>query len=226
MLLPPIRFEPRSSLYFGRWHYVIRLRVPEAWLLRTLDESSIHRRIRNREEYFRIQGQEPFWSSHLSQQLDYVFRTADQLRNLSGEFLHRIVYSGTVHVYTNSVEHIVRLFQQHPDSEVRQAEVSIPADVVILKSEPRYPYRTYFKERDITENQKRSLWNWVQAQDTDLEPSPTTKRWLNGTSKWNWHTQWCRKYYYVEHTDISHVMMLNLVCTGLVRKTMRVLKQP
>lgn len=223
MLLPPIRFEPRSSLYFGRWHYVIRLRVPEAWLLRSLDDISIHQRIQRREEYFRTQGQTPFWKP---QQLDYVFQTANQLRNLSGEFMHRIIHSGTVHVYTSSVEHMLILFRQHPDAEVRQAQVSIPADVVMLKSEPRYPLRTYFKERDITENQKRSLHSWIQAQDADLEPSPVTKRWLNGTSRWTWHSQWCRKYYYVEHTDMSHVMMLNLVCTGLVRKTMRVLKQP
>lgn len=223
MLLPPIQFEPRSSLYFGRWHYVIRLHVPEAWLLRSLDDTSIHQRIQRREEYFRTQGQTPFWKP---QQLEYVFQTAGQLRNLSGEFMHRIIYSGTVHVYTSCMEDLVRLFRQHPDCEVRQAEVSIPADVVMLKSEPRYPYRTYLKERDISENQKRSLHSWVQAQDTDLEPSPATKRWLNGTSEWRWHTQWCRKYYYVEHTDMSHVMMLNLVCTGLVRKTMRVLKQP
>ena len=223
MLLPPIQFEPRSRLYFGRWHYVIRVKLLEAWLLRTLDDTSIHQRIQRREKYLKTQGQGPFWKDG---SLDYVFQTAAELRALEGEFSHRIIYTGACHVYTNSVEDMLTLFKLHPDAEIRQANVSVPADVVMLKSDPRYPYRTYFRERDLKSNQKQSLWNWIQAQDTDLTPSPATKKWLNGTSEWHWHHQFCRNYYYVEHTDMSHVMMLNLVCTGLVRKTMRVLKQP
>ena len=223
MLLPPIQSESRSSLYFGRWHYVIRVKVPEVWLLRTLDDTSIHQRIRRREAYLKTMGQGPFWDDG---SLDYVFQTAAELRALEGEFMHRIIYTGACHVYTNSVEDMLTLFKLNPDAEIRQADVSIPAGVVMLKSEPRYPYRTYFRERDLKSNQKQSLWNWVQAQDQDLTPSPATKKWLNGTSVWQWNHQFCRNYYYVEHTDMAHVMMLNLVCTGLVRKTMRVLKQP
>lgn len=223
MLLPPIQSEPRNSLYFGRWHYVIRLHVPEVWLLRTLDDTSIHQRIQRREKYLKTQGPGPIWKDG---SLDYVFQTAAELRNLKGDFSHRIIYTGACHVYTNSVEDMLTLFKLHPDAEIRQADVSVPADVVMLKSDPRYPYRTYFRERDLKPNQKQSLWNWVQAQDQDLTPSPATKKWLNGTSEWHWPYQFCRNYYYVEHTDMSHVMMLNLVCTGLVRKTMRVLKQP
>jgi hypothetical protein len=197
--------------------------VPEAWLLRTLDDTIINQRIRRREAYLKTQGSGPFWKDG---SLDYVFQTAAELRNLKGKFLHRIVYTSACHVYTNSVEDMLTLFKLHPDAEIRQADVSIPAGVVMLKSEPRYPYRTYFRERDLKPNQKQSLWNWVQAQDQDLTPSPATKKWLDGTSVWQWNHQFCRNYYYVEHTDMSHVMMLNLLCTGLVRKTMRVLKQP
>ena len=223
MLLPPIRSESRSSLYFGQWHYVIRIKVPEAWLLRKLDDTSINQRIRRREAYLKTMGQGPFWDNG---SLDCVFQTAAELRALEGDFLHRIVYTGACHVYTNSVKDLLTLFKLNPDAEIRQANVSIPAGVVMLKSEPRYPFRTYFRERDLKPNQKQSLWNWVQAQDEDMTPSPATKKWLNGTSEWLWSYQFCRNYYYVEHTDMSHVMMLNLLCTGLVRKTMRVLKQP
>lgn len=223
MLLPTIRSESRSSLYFGQWHYVIRIKVPEAWLLRKLDDTSIRQRIRRREEYVKIHRQGPFWDDGT---LECVFQTAAELRALEGDFLHRIVHSDICHVYTNSVEDMLMLFKQHPDAEIRQANVSVPAGVVLLKSQPRYPYRTYFRERDFKPNQKQSLWNWVQAQDEDMTPSPATKKWLNGTSEWQWNHQYCRRYYYVEHTDMAHVMMLNLVCTGLVRKTMQVLKQP
>jgi len=223
MLLPQIRSESRSRLYFNRWHYVIQLRVPEAWLLRTLDPTSIHQRIQRREKYLKTQGQGPFWDDG---SLDYVFQTAAELRALEGKFLHRIVYTGACHVYTNSVEDMLTLFKLHPDVEIRQANVSVPADVVMLKSDPKYPYRTYFRERDLNTNQRQSLYNWIQAQDEDLTPSPATKKWLNGTARWQWGQPFCRNYYYVEHTDMSHVLMLNLVCTGLVRKTMRVLKHP
>ena len=86
MLLPPIQSESRSSLYFGRWHYVIRVKVPEVWLLRTLDDTSIHQRIRRREAYLKTMGQGPFWDDG---SLDYVFQTAAELRALEGEFMHR-----------------------------------------------------------------------------------------------------------------------------------------
>ena len=223
MLLPQIRFESRSRLYFDQWHYVIQIRVPEVWLLRTLDPVHIHQRIRRREEYTRIHSPDSIWAVGT---LDRVFQTAAELTALKDNFSHRIIYTGACHVYTNSVENMLTLFKLHPDAEIRQANVSVPADVVMLKSDPKYPYRTYFRERDLTNNQKQSLWNWVQAQDEELTASPATKKWLNGTAKWRWSHQFCRNYYYVEHTDMSHVLMLNLVCTGLVRKTMRVLKQP
>jgi len=223
MLLPQIQFESRSRPYFNKWLYVIRLIMRDAWLLRSLDPVEIHQRVRRREEYVKTQGPGPYWKEG---SLDYVFQTAAELRALESEFLHRIVYNGACHVYTNSVEDLLTLCKLHPDAEIRQANVSVPADAVMLKSEPRYPYRTYFRERDLTDNQKQSLHSWIQAQDEDLTASPATQAWLNGQATWQWKRQWCRKYYYVEHTDMSHAMMLNLVCTGLVRKTMRVLKQP
>lgn len=228
MSQPLIQCEPRGSLYFGRYQYVISMPVPVPWILRTLDDASIRRRMNSHKEYLLMQGAQSKWE-RTEEMLHYTITTAKDLRELSGDFTHRVWNSDHIHVYTNQQDHLDLLRTRHPDARVRQADVCRPGDVIMLKSQPRYPFRSYFRNRELDPQRKQTLWSWIQAQDPDLQPSPVTQRFFTdrGNPYWGYRNlNQCQDHFYVEHTSLDHVIMLSMIYPGLIRKTMHVQKQP
>jgi hypothetical protein len=155
----------------------------------------------------------------------------DVLETLHSTFIHRTYGHNIFHVYTNDLQDVEILQRNYPmESTTKQAAVVYPSDVVMLSSDPKYPYRTYFKEKNLPIAKKQALWAWIDNQSPDLVASPTTEKWFTAQSRpkpYNWtNSEWCRGHYFVEHTDLSHITMLAMVCPGLTRKTVQVQKRP
>jgi len=227
MLLPHSQCEPRGSLYFGKYEYAVSLHIEDAWLLSSLSRTMILERLRRRDRYKSSIGQQ--LTSELTKQ--NIMHAVDVLETLDSKFLHRTYGHHTFHVYTNDIRDVEILYRNYPtEYSIKQAVLVYPKDVIMLINQPKYPYRTYLKEKRLCLDKKQAVWDWISHQTPDLVASPITEKWFTDIIiKWgktNPSPSWCREHYFVEHTDLKHITMLAMLCPGLTRKTVQVQKLP
>jgi hypothetical protein len=210
---------------------VVSLQINDAWLMRDLSRTAILERLRKRDSYHSSFGRGAIPENTKTS----IMHAVDVLETLHSTFIHRTYGHNTFHVYTNDLKDVEILQKNYPmESAAKQAAVVYPSGVLMLASEPKYPYRTYFKEKILPIVKKQALWTWISNQTPDLVASPTTEKWFTARSRpssygYNWagaNSEWSRGHYFVEHTDLSHVTMLAMVCPGLTRKTVQVQKRP
>jgi len=227
-----IQCEPRDSLYFGKYEYVVSLRINDAWLLRNLSRTAVLERMRKHDQYHLSAIGRARISDLTKENLMHAVHV---MATLKSTFIHRTYGHNTFHVYTNDLQDVEILQKNYPrESTTKQAAVVYPSDVVMLATEPKYPYRTYFKEKNLALEKKQALWTWISNQTPDLVASPVTKKWFTAQSRpspygYNWSgagSDWCRGHYFIEHTDLKHITMLAMLCPGLTRKTVQVQKRP
>lgn len=222
-----IQCDHRNSLYFGKYEYAVSLQINDAWLLRDLSRPLILERLYRRDAYRSSFRQ----TRHSEATKESIMHAVDVMETLKSTFIHRTYGHNTFHVYTNDLQDVEILRNNYPmESTTKQAAVVYPSGVVMLSLDPKYPYRTYFKEKNLAIDKKQALWAWINNQSPDLVASPTTKKWFTAqphTRPYNWtNSEWCRGHYFVEHTDLKHITMLAMVCPGLTRKTVQVQKRP
>jgi hypothetical protein len=158
MSLPQWQCESRGSLYFGKYEYAVSLHIEDAWLLSSLSRTMILERIRKRDQYKLKIGQQ--LTSELTKQ--NIMHVVDVLETLDSKFIHRTYGHHTFHVYTNNIKDVEILYRNYPTkSSMKQAVLAHPKDVIMLVNEPRYPYRTYLKEKSLSTDKKQAVWDWI-----------------------------------------------------------------
>ena len=230
MSLHHLQCEPRGSLYFGKYEYAVSLQIEDAWLLSSLSRTMILERIRKRDQYKSSIGQQ--LTSELTKQ--NIMHAVDVLETLDSTFIHRTYGHQTFHVYTNNINDVEILSRHYPtEYNIKQAVLAYPKDVIMLINQPKYPYRTYLKEKRLSKDKKQAVWNWIRHQTPDLVVSPVTEKWFtdtiiqgNGWGRTMLNPSWSREHYFVEHNDLKHITMLAMLCPGLTRKTVQVQKLP
>jgi hypothetical protein len=135
-----------------------------------------------------------------------------------------VVSFNTVSVYTNHRDLADRLVDLGNDGVrlrlVRHAAITRPANVVQLRESP-YAYRTYFKERKYTQEQRLMLVNFLNARKDTLHPCGALMSWLTGQFPgYILNLNYSRAHYFVDHDHPNEGTMLSLVMPGIVRKTM------
>jgi len=221
-ILPPrIQCEPRSTLYFGQYEYVVTLPCKEAWLVRDLNRLVIEQKLVHRELYARDHDK----NLNMPAVRQTVMCIVDTLEQLKSKFMHRSNGWQALHVYTNDLDDVKLLQTVFNDTAtIKQAAVVYPSGVIMLSNTPKYPFRTYFRDKILPMAKRQALWTWISCQTPDLVASPATKIWFETNNRAR--SEWCRGHYFVEHTDLKHITMLAMVCPGLTRKTVQVQKRP
>jgi hypothetical protein len=134
--------------------------------------------------------------------------------------------SNWVYVYFNDADMISRFETQCPYAKIRfakQAEVSKPRDVVLLK-DTKYAYRTYFKSRWVEAHELTALDNFFTAHHEDnIKPCGSFKKFLKSNKKYRSH--WLADHYFVDHNDSGYPLMLSLVLAKGVRKTLPIVQR-
>jgi hypothetical protein len=125
-------------------------------------------------------------------------------------------------IYTNNVTLAKKLDRLGPwvvMSQVRQAKITLPAGVIQLRSS-QYAYRTYFRERKYSREQRAMLLNFLNSRQGTLRASPSLMWWLTYEGhKWQ-NPEYSRSHYFVDHDHPNEGTMLSLVLPSIVRKTM------
>ena len=231
--------ESRSSLYYGTYEYAITWIQDEIGCVRSLDSHKMQSHIRMRISYeqrrytivYNLDG-----SKLPEQPSRFTTRCRSNLESarafLAAETAPKklVFYNNTITVYTNDAGLYNRLivcdFTQFV--HIKQAELNLPPDTILLKN-PQYQYRTYFRGRNLGKQQKARLATWVTTQGNEIAASKSLRSFLEleslATRVYWWRSDATESYYYIEHNSLQYETMLSMICPGMVRKTLPIVKK-
>lgn len=219
-----LRTKLSDQLYYGQYRYCFAFRQPELYSIRKLPGAEVlTQRIAQRKQWesFTPYGPESRKTSFPDQLVEELHYTQDLLL-ASPSPIKLIISYYHGYVYTNDLEYIEHLWKNMTYARrisVTESLVTRPKDMVVLNN-PKYRYRTYFREQSWHTEMKTTVHKWIQAQGEEVAPSSAMLSWLTmDPSNWRWNETYCRRYYYVDHRDEKYITMLRMMFLNIVRKT-------
>ena len=210
-----LTFKPtyKDRLFYDKYTHAMSFRVVGAELLRGWDHKSLDRQIS-----WRNYNSGYSWRSSKiddNQKAD-LHSFIDVVASLKE---HKIMLTWQhVYIYTNTVADLEMLaslpYVKH--CWPTQAVINRPRDTVIL-TEPKYKYRTFFKERCLTEANMASLSKFLLNRKDCFSITENLEKRLSTGG--NFYTL---SHYFVDHNDMKDLVMLQIVCPGIVRKTLTI----
>lgn len=204
----------RSSLYFHKWQYVILFLLPEASFLRVLAHKNIDQSITYRNQWITSRnGRDPNSSDTreiLHDACDYLLTRANPFK--------KVVCGNGLWLYTNNPEDFEDI-ASIPGGQVlyiNQAEVTLTADAVTLKN-PRHSFRTYFKERWLTNDELATLRRYFATRPTMFRQGPGFAKVVTG------RRMWVTTNHFVDHNEPNADFLINMAVPGIVRKTLPII---
>ena len=216
-----VQLDNRSSLYYAQYEWCITMNISEASCLRYLEPGRFEAAIRNAKHW----AENDKWTDrNLSITKETALRETREVLLAETAPFKTVVSFMTVSVYTNNRSLADRLVTLGNDGVrirlVRQAVLTRLINVVQLR-ESQYAYRTYFKERKYTQEQRLMLANFLNARKDTLHPCGALMSWLTGQFPgYVLNLNYSRSHYFVDHDHPNEGTMLSLVMPGIVRKTM------
>jgi len=205
---------PRSTLYFHQWQYVILLILPEASFLRELKHERINQSIRYRNEWIARRG----GARHITSEIEQTLHdTCDYLLNRTHPY-KKVVCGNGLWLYTNNLEDFEDI-DSIPTGEilyVNQAEVTLAPNAVTLKN-PRHAFRTYFRERWLSNDDLSILRRYFSARADMFRQGPGFANLVKGKR------MWLMANYFVDHNEPNADFLINMAVPGVVRKTLPII---
>ena len=229
-----MRSESRSSLYYNAYEYAMTWRQDEIGCVRSLDQKKMQSHIRVRMEYeaSRNSHYQRYGEKFISKFTTRCCDNLEGMRALLATETHpkKMVFcSNYLTVYTNNLGLHGRLMACDwiESVDLKRAELNLPPDTILLKN-PQYQYRTYFRGRSLGKTQKARLATWVTTQGDDIAASKSLQAFLNietSPKMYWWRGDATESYYYIEHNSLQYETMLSMICPGMVRKTLPIVKK-
>ena len=230
-----MRSESRSSLYYNAYEYAMTWQQDEIGCIRSLDQKKMQSHIRVRMEY------EHSRNSHYQRygekfESKFTTRCCDNLEGMRALLATEtppkkmVFFNNYLTVYTNNLGLHGRLMACDwiESVDLKRAELNLPPDTILLKN-PQYQYRTYFRGRSLGKTQKSRLAAWVITQGNDIAASKSLQAFLNieisPKQMYYWRGDATESYYYIEHNSLQYETMLSMICPGMVRKTLPIVKK-
>jgi len=215
-----VEVDHRSSLYYNQYEWCITINISEASCLRHLGSVQFESAIRNA----KIWAEKDVWTDRSwSVTKEAALRETRDVLVTETQPFKTVISFNTVSIYTNRRRLADRLIDLGNDGIhmrlVREAVISKPAGVIQLQ-ESRYAYRTYFRERKYTRDQRDMLKNFLDSRQDTLRVSPALSDWVTGNVGYILNLNYSRSHFFVDHDHPNEGTMLSLVMPGIVRKTM------
>lgn len=202
---------PRSNLYYHQWQYVILFLLPEASMLRDLTHEKIIQVVQYRNQWTVRRGVK----SHITPETQQILHDAcDYLLSRPNPY-KKVVCGNGMWLYTNNLEDFKDL-GTIPTGQVlyiNQAQVSLTPNAVTLKH-PRHAYRTYFRERWLSNDELSVLRRYFGARTGMFRQGPGFAKLVTGKR------MWLMGNYFVDHNEPNADFLINLAVPGIVRKTL------
>jgi len=211
--LPTLKTEQRQRLYYQKYRYAIELSWQGFEYLNRLDLQSVMYRYNQQVRY-------SWKKSYITQ--EQAVMVAHWLHDF--ELQHSEVKAVnnwyTRFYYTNDASDIHRL-AQCPEVRVvsfREADVCLTDGVLIRKNNP-YRYRTYFRERPVSDPADGlAFLDKITAYGDYFGLNPTTRIRL-GFGK---HRYPFTRHSYIDHNSESDRVMLEMIMPGFLGRTIAI----
>lgn len=213
-----LKFDPvsRDRMFYDQYEYGICVSLPEAGCLRAKSHKELDHLIEYRN---RARAQ---WSGGLRQEIrketrDNLFTVFDELEPIRDKIKLVISYD-IMYIYSNDIltlQHFADLGQVAFNNAV-QSVVDKPRDVVLITN-PKFKYRSYFKDKLLEKTECERLINFIESRKDIYRVTRTLKASLG-----RYKTHYLQRHLFVEHNDPKDITMLSLVVPGLIRKTLSV----
>lgn len=218
---------PRSSLYYSKYEYAIGFYMPDVHMVRHKSHNQIDSIFKNREDReYRTDFRS--WKSLYSAGLDLYGPTGDiyQLH----EFLYFIENINTEykiitqrhhgHLYTNDTN----LFQEVSALEYLRITSynkvdPRPAGTLELKN-PKHDYRTYFKNKRISNDEKEQLTKFLLNQ-SDIRIGPGLLHFITQMPNY----RYVQSNYFIDHNNIGLLTMIQMICPAILNEPLMLIKR-
>ena len=219
----------KDRLFYSRFHYCLGFNLDEATCLRELDHAKIDDLIHRRKQWQEVAQQRWIngrqnttilsrrWKEITANTVTDLHSVADVLLTSTAEFkLVVSVHQG--YVYSNDLALLAKL-DDMPELTCKtrtQARVDRPENTIRLKKS-NYNFRSYFRTRHLSAQEKQQLVNFLNTQQDFVRTSPAMNQWVQEPFSR------LQDYYFVDHDSQQWLTLISLVSPGLIRKTMQIL---
>jgi hypothetical protein len=208
-----LTFKPtfKDRLFYDKYRYSMAFRLMHAQLLRSWHHAALDEVI----EYRNNPGSYSWRSRTVDPGQKVALHNFIDIRDELEE--HKIVlFHNHVYIYTNSQPDLEKLadLQYISHCYPTQAVINRPRDTILL-TDPKYQYRTFLKERFLTPENMNNLSKFLLNRRDCFRVTDDLRRRLqeqNGL--------YTMSHYFVDHNDMKDLVMLQIVCPGIVRKTL------
>lgn len=231
-----LNFKPvaKDGLFYGQWQYCISFYLDEVSALKNLDHDYINALIERRRLWREIAPKRwsvsqipsiPIPSMNSNRYRRQITeQTVENLHDLADILLkttvpYKLVTSGHQGwLYSNSSRFIKRLSKNNAllDQQYTEAVIDRPPNTLILQN-PKHTHRTYLKSLKLTPYEKQNLSNFFVNQLGHIRTGPALSKWL----VMPFHRT--QDYFFVDHDGEGWLIMLALVKSGIIRKTVKII---
>lgn len=212
----------RDRAFYDQFEYVICVKIPEVSALRHGTHHGIDLELDNRQNWRGRLGSRNFggsWRSYQREITDLERKQChDFLDFLESHTGYKTWYSQHwAYIYSNDLS-MLRQIESLPyliPTELRRAIVDQERDTILVKSSP-YSHRSYFREWRATDKEVHAIRNLLAIQQ-DVRLSPSLREWVD-QGKWNY----IRQSFFIDHDGNGIELMLALVATRPIRKTVTI----
>ena len=201
----------KDRLYYDQYEYNLTFRLARAGFLRAKTHELLDNRINwHNETRYK-------WSGDVSDQDRKNLH--DFMDVLQGLNPHKLVLTTDhVYIYSNSTEDLDMLvaLPYVRYASAFQAVINRPRDTLLL-TDPQHRYRTYLKERYMTKENMDVLSKFLLSRKDCFRITKDLRRKLAKGDAF-----YTMSYYFVDHNNMEDLMMLQIVCPGIVRKTLTI----
>lgn len=226
-LSPKIKFSDR--LFFDQYRYCVRAGLHWVEACRGLNEDRIKHLIEmwDTHSYYRKKinyggswrDREYFVPQTLEPRLVIANQWfVEHVQDIKLQFLRDKVF-----VYTNDTKHPSQMADLDVFDNINITEIRLDRPRGTVKARyPGFQVRAYFRPTHITQQQRDSLVNFLNTNEAELRTNIGLERFINQDPKrFNYLT--LRDYFFVDLRDERLLSVLELMCPGIVRKTMDII---
>jgi len=219
MQMPKTTLIKRDKLYFGQFKYRLIFDLPgSGWTdyRRTIEDFEVDLNIRLMENASAVlKGKDRPWPNIDNIDLDTISKFIDYRekyhpRRSKATIAGIYSYWDSVRIFTNDLTIIHESFDiggsNYALSEVDKIEV--PPGVMLFARQPKFKYRTYFKEKRVDQQWKDDLKHLI-TNNPGLVPCGSLKSFLDYPVV-RFHGTWLSSSHFIEYDQPSLRMVLDL----------------
>ena len=226
-LNPKVKFSDR--LFFDQYRYCIGAELHWIEACRSLDTDRIKDLIDMWDSHTYYRKKVNFGGSwrtkeyYLPERLEPSLYIANQWFIDNRQDVKLQFLKDKVFVYTNDIEHLNELKELDVYERLTVTEIKLDRPRGTVKARyPGFQLRAYFRPMQITEQQRNNLMKFINDNEINLRTNIGLERFIKSSpKKYNYLT--LRDYFFVDLRDERLLSVLELMCPGIVRKTMDII---